>query len=129
MKTSLCNEHPLTPHFYIVKLGFTGVYFFLIFAPKQRLWVLIRTASLRRFSRVPTINVLSKNEKNIKKNHLKMNIFTAVKYCYILRGCVFIMAHISDKISRCLAVNSLHIVHWVTHVDWSKLKNDDRKTQ
>ena len=26
-KTSPCNEHPLTPHFYIVKLGFTGVYF------------------------------------------------------------------------------------------------------
>ena len=23
--TSLCNEHPITPHFYIVKLGFTGV--------------------------------------------------------------------------------------------------------
>ena len=25
-KTCPCNEHPLTPHFYIVKLGFTGVY-------------------------------------------------------------------------------------------------------
>ena len=25
-KTSPCNEDPLTPHFYIVKLGFTGVY-------------------------------------------------------------------------------------------------------
>ena len=25
-KTSLCNEASLTPHFYIVKLGFTGVY-------------------------------------------------------------------------------------------------------
>ena len=31
-KTSPYNEHPLTSHFYIVKLGFTGVYFFLIFA-------------------------------------------------------------------------------------------------
>ena len=30
-KTSPCNEHPLTPHFYIVKLGFTGVYFFFLF--------------------------------------------------------------------------------------------------
>ena len=48
-KTSPCNENPLTPHFYIVKLGFTGVYIFLIFAPKHRLWVLVRTASLRRF--------------------------------------------------------------------------------
>ena len=30
-KTSPCNEHPLTPHFYIVKLGFTGVYIFSYF--------------------------------------------------------------------------------------------------
>ena len=30
-KTSPCNEHPLTPHFYIVKLGFTGVYFYSLF--------------------------------------------------------------------------------------------------
>ena len=30
MKTSPCTEHPLTPYsyIYIVKLGFTGVYFF-----------------------------------------------------------------------------------------------------
>ena len=27
-KTSPCNEDPLTPHFYIVKQGFTGVYIF-----------------------------------------------------------------------------------------------------
>ena len=26
MLTCPCNVHPLTPHFYIVKLGFTGVY-------------------------------------------------------------------------------------------------------
>ena len=30
-KTSLCNEDPLTPHFYIVKLGFTGVYIIFLF--------------------------------------------------------------------------------------------------
>ena len=30
MITNPCNEHPLTPHFYvyIVKMGFTGVYIF-----------------------------------------------------------------------------------------------------
>ena len=34
------------PRFYIVKLGFAGVYIiFLIFAQKHRLWVLVRTAS------------------------------------------------------------------------------------
>ena len=31
MITFPCNEHPLTPHFYIVKLGFTGVYIFSSF--------------------------------------------------------------------------------------------------
>ena len=33
-KTSPCNEHPLTSHFYIVKLGFTGVYIFSYFCSK-----------------------------------------------------------------------------------------------
>ena len=47
MQTRPCNVDPHTPHFYIVKLGFTGVYiFFLIFALKHRLWVLVRTASV-----------------------------------------------------------------------------------
>ena len=31
MPTSPCNEYPLTPHFYIVKLGFTGVYLIFLF--------------------------------------------------------------------------------------------------
>ena len=49
-KKSPCNEDPLIPHFYIVKLGFTGVHFcFLIFAPKHKLRVHVRTASSRRF--------------------------------------------------------------------------------
>ena len=49
-KTCLQNSDPLKPHFYIVKLEFTGVYIiFLISAHKQRLWVLIRTTSLRWF--------------------------------------------------------------------------------
>ena len=49
-KTRLYNFDPLKPHFYIVKLGFTGVYIiFLIFAQKHILWVLVRTASPRRF--------------------------------------------------------------------------------
>ena len=49
-KTCLYNFDPLKPHFYIVKLGFRGVYIiFLISAQKHRLWVLVRTASARRF--------------------------------------------------------------------------------
>ena len=46
----LCNFDPLKPHFYMVKLGFTGVYIiFPISAQKHRLWILVRTAFLRRF--------------------------------------------------------------------------------
>ena len=49
-KTRLYNFDPLNPHFYIVKLGFTGVYIiFSYFVEKRRLWVLVRIASVRRF--------------------------------------------------------------------------------
>ena len=49
-----CSAHQdntpvkFTPHFYIVKLGFTWVYFFLhlTFALKHRSWVLVRATSL-----------------------------------------------------------------------------------
>ena len=45
-KTCLYNFDPLKPHFYTLKLGFTGIYInFLIPAQKHRLWVLVRTAS------------------------------------------------------------------------------------
>ena len=38
-KTCRYNFDPLKPHFYIVKLGFIGVYIiFVIFAQKHRLW-------------------------------------------------------------------------------------------
>ena len=33
-KTSPCDEDPLTPHFYIVKLGFTGVCIIFLFCSK-----------------------------------------------------------------------------------------------
>ena len=53
-KTYLHNFDPLKPHFYIVKLGFTGEYIiFLISNQKHGLWVLVRTASPRRIERVP----------------------------------------------------------------------------
>ena len=49
-KTCLYNFDPIKPHFYIAKLGLKEVYtIFLISAKKHRLWVLVRTASARRF--------------------------------------------------------------------------------
>ena len=68
------------------KIGvYTGVFIFLIFAPKHRVWVLVRTASIH------TVYVLSKNKKNIKTFHLKMVIFTPVKNRCILHGRVSVM--------------------------------------
>ena len=70
-KTCPCNKDPLTPHWYIVKLGFTeGIHYFLIFALKHRLWVRVRTAS------VYTHNLcFEQNKKNITIFHLKIIIF------------------------------------------------------
>ena len=49
-KTYPYNSDPLKPHFYVVKLGFTGVYvIFSYFCSKHRLCVFVRTASTRRF--------------------------------------------------------------------------------
>ena len=44
MQTRPCYLHPLKSHFYEVKRGFTGVYYFSYFFSKNRLWVLVRTA-------------------------------------------------------------------------------------
>ena len=41
--TCPCDLYPLSPHFYIVKLGFTGVYNVFSFLLQNRLWVLVRT--------------------------------------------------------------------------------------
>ena len=40
---------------------------------------------------MPTINVFSKNKKNITFFHLKIIFFTAVKHCRIWPGLVFVM--------------------------------------
>ena len=66
-KTCLYNFDPLKPHFYVVKLRFTGVnIIFLISAQEHRLWVHVKTAWPRRFQRVLTSNVFSINVKNIR---------------------------------------------------------------
>ena len=90
-KTCLYNFDPLKPHFYIVKLGFTGVdIIFLISAQKHRLWVLVRTASPRQFYRVPTIYVLRRNMKNIR-NFIWIFQFLEVKFPIYLNRRVFVL--------------------------------------
>ena len=71
-----------------------GIPIFLI--PKHRLWVLVRTASPRGFSRVPTIYVLSKNKKKFQKfefatENFQFFNFYNLRKIYILHGRVFLM--------------------------------------
>ena len=84
---------PYTPLLYR-KTGICRVIpIFLIFAQKHRLWVLVRTASARRFLRVPTIYVLSKNKKNIEIFQLKIFNFKTSKNPCLLHGQVFVMVY------------------------------------
>ena len=82
-KPCLYNVDPLKSHFYIAKLGFTGVYIiFLIFAPNHRLWVLVRTAS-------PSTHNLcfEQNMKNIVFFYLKIFSFGRWNFLYIWIAC------------------------------------------
>ena len=91
-KTYLYNFDPLKPHFYIVKLGFTGVYIiFLISSKKHRLWVLVRTASPICFEQ--------KYEKY--QNFLSENFpFLVVKFSIYLKRQVFLIGLIQKKVWR-----------------------------
>ena len=77
-KTYLYNFDPLKPHFYIVKLVFTGVYIiFLISAQNIDCGYLLeppRQGSSNEY-RVPTIYILSRNMKNIGIFYLKIFLF------------------------------------------------------
>ena len=91
-KTCLHNFDPFKPHLYIIKLGFTGVYIIVLFSdPKHRLWVLVRTASQRRFKRVSTIYILSRNMKNIRVFLSENFQFLEVKFSIYLNRHVFVM--------------------------------------
>ena len=87
MRTYLYNFDPLKPHFYIVKLGFTGVYtIFLIFAQKYRLWY-----SLEPPRRVPTIYFLSRNMKKYQSFLSENFQFLEVIFSIYLNRPVFVM--------------------------------------
>ena len=86
-KTCPCNQYPIILHFYIVKLGTQGCTF-LFLIPKIDCGYPIEPRGDSN-ERVPTINVLSKDIKNI--------IFFPVKFSFLLlkisvyySSCIFI---------------------------------------
>ena len=103
-KTSPCNEDPLTPHFYSKTMVYRGIHYILIIALKHRLWVLIRTASMRRFLCVPTINVLSKNKKKYVSRFFnrKLSFLQQKKTQYITWAC-----YRNDRLSRAVVQDTM----------------------
>ena len=85
MLTCPCNEEtPYIPLLYSKTGVYKGIHFFLTFALKHRLWVLVRTAS-----RVPTINILSKNKKKYYIFSSENNHFYSREiFQYIARTCL-----------------------------------------
>ena len=78
-KTCLYNFDPTKPHFYIVKLGFTGVYIvFLISAQKHRLRVLVSTHNL----------CFEQKYEKYQKFYFR---FLVVKFSIYLKRRVFVM--------------------------------------
>ena len=79
---------PYTPLLYSKTGVCRGIPIFLIFAPKHRLWVLVKTAS---------IYVLRKYEKSIKNFLLNIFIFYKFKNLGILLGHVLLMVFYESK--------------------------------
>ena len=75
-KTYLYNFDPLNPHFYIVKLGFTGVYIiFLIPAQNIDCGYSLEPPRQGGSNEYPQSMFLNRNMKNLKVFNLKIYIF------------------------------------------------------
>ena len=90
-RTCLYYVEPLKPLLYCT----TGVYrvyiIFLISAQKHRLWVLVTTASPRRFYREPTIYVFAHKYDKISEYFSEYFLILVVKFSVYLNRLVFVM--------------------------------------
>ena len=85
--------YPLEPHFYIVKLGYAGVYLFFLFLLQNIDCGYSLEPPRRGGSNVyPQSMFLSKTKKNIKFLLMKFSIFTGEKNLCILHGQVFVIS-------------------------------------
>ena len=84
------KKTPYTPLVYSKTGVYRGIHYFLIFALKHRLCVLIRTASEAVLTCIHNL-CFEQNKKNITIFHLKIIIFSAMKYRSILNGHVCVM--------------------------------------
>ena len=97
-KTYLYNFDPLKPHFYIVKLGFTGVYIiFLISAQNIDCGYSLEPPRRGGSNEYPQSMFLSRNMKNFRIFHLKTFIFLVVKFSVYLNRLVLVMSFSSGS--------------------------------
>ena len=91
-KTRLYNFDPLKPHFYIVKLGFTGVYIFFLFLLKNiDCGYSLEPPRRGGSNEYPQSMFLSRNMKKISE-FLSQNFqFLVVKFSVYLNRHVFVM--------------------------------------
>ena len=79
MITYPCSVDPRTRHFYIVKIGFTGVFIFSYFVLKHRLLVLVRNVANVVITCTKNLCFEQIKKKSIKIFQLKVTIFTAIE--------------------------------------------------
>ena len=91
-KTRLYNFDPLKPHFYIVKLGFTGVYIiFLISAQNIDCGFSLELPRRGGSNEYPQSMFWAEIWKNIRIFYLEIFPFLVVKFSIYLNRCVFVM--------------------------------------
>ena len=85
IKTYLLNSDPLKPHFYIVKLGFTGVYIIFLFLLKNiDCGYSLEPPPWGGSNEYPQSMLSSRNMKNIRVFYLNIFMFLVVKFSIYL---------------------------------------------
>ena len=91
-KTCLYNFDPLKPHFYIVKLGFTGVYIILLISA-QNIDIVFSLESPRRGGSNEYHNLCFEQKYEKYQSFLPENFrFLEVKFSIYLNRRVFVMS-------------------------------------
>ena len=91
-KTCLYNFDPLKPHFYIVKLGFTGVYIIFLFSAQNiDCGYSLEPPQRGGSNEYPQSMFLSRNMKNIRIFLSENFHFLVVKFSVYLNRRVFVM--------------------------------------
>ena len=111
-KTCLYNFDPLRPHFYIVKLGFTGVqciHYFSYYCIKHRLWYWLEPSRRGGSNEYPQFMFWAEIWKISEFFYLKNFSFLEVKLSIYLNRRVFVM-----QFSASLVVDINSLTEWHT---------------